>query len=317
MIKLDLKDRKILYELDSNSRQPISRIAKAVRLNKGTVNYKIRQMEDAGIISGYYAMIDNTKLGYLMFRIYLKFINTTTEKEEEIIRWAKNNKAIGVIGRIETVYDLMLMVWVRDAYEFDEFLHAFKKRFREYFWQEKVHLYTKVWHFRRKYLLEHSKPQDFEFVGSNRPQKCDDLDLEILGLLSQDARMPVVQMSAKLKAPERTVAFRIRQLEKNKVIQGYRTNINLEKIGYEYYKLNICLQDYDKFDELFEFCRNHPNVIYIDRTASELDFEIDVEIESKRQLLKLVAEMKSRFHVRDVEFLSYSEYYKIESLPRS
>ncbi len=316
MFRLDLKDRKILYELDANSRQPVSRIAKKVRLSKSTVSYKIKQLEREGVISGYYAMIDNTKLGYLMFRVYLKFINTTRGKEEEIVRWLKNNRAVGVVGRIETVYDLIILVWTKSINEFDDFLYEFKKRFRGYVWQERVHIYSKVWHFKRKYLLKEEKPPEHEFVGSYGAEDYDELDLGVLKLLSKNARIPVVEMSEALRMPERTIAFRIRQLEKKRIIQGYRINLNLEKIGYEYYKLNITLNDFSKYDELLNYARDHPNVIYIDRTASELDFEINAEVEGKRALLRLVGEIKARFNIRDIEVVPFQEYYKMESLPR-
>lgn len=96
-------------------------------------------------------------------------------------------------------------------------------------------------------------------------------------------------------------------------MQGYRVNINTQALGFEYYKLNIILDNYDK---LLEYARMHPNIIYIDKTISELDFEIDVEIEGKKELFKLINEMKSRFNFRDVEIFSLAQYYKLESLPQ-
>ncbi|MFZ5955187.1 MAG: Lrp/AsnC family transcriptional regulator [Nanoarchaeota archaeon] len=317
MLSLDLKDKKILYELDSNSRQSISQIAKKIRLNKNTVNYKIKQMEKEKIISGYYTMVDITKLGYFMVRVYLKFFNTTKEKEKEIIDWAKRNEMIGVVAKSETIYDLVLMVWAKNIYEFDEFLFEFKKKFRPYLWQEKMHIFSKVWHFKRKYILQKDKPAEYEFVGSNKPEKFDETDFSILKILSKNARMPIIEISQKLNIPERTIAFRIRQLEKKKIIQGYRVNLNLNKIGYEYYKANLILSDFSKYNELFTFASNHPNVIYIDRTSSELDFEVDIEIENKQLLLNLINEIKSKFNVRESEICSFQEYYKIESLPEN
>ena len=56
-IKLDEKDKKILYELDKNSRQGISSIAKKVRLSKEVVNYRIKNLEKRKIIKGYYAVL--------------------------------------------------------------------------------------------------------------------------------------------------------------------------------------------------------------------------------------------------------------------
>jgi len=318
-IKLDLKDRKILYELDKNARQSNSQIAKKVGLNKNTVNYKIKRMTDEGVISGYYATIDSSKLGYFSVRVYLNFFNTTSEDEEKMIKWLKENKTVGVLARIETICDLVLMAWVRDIYEFEDFWSEFKRKFRKYFWQERVHIFSGVLHFKRKYLLLENKKdiREFESIGGRERASYDELDLKILRLMAENARMPLIELAEKFKADDRTIAFRIKQLEKKKVIQGYRVNLNLNRIGYEYYKLNFVLDDYSKYSQLQEFCENHENVIYIDKTLEDLDFEIDVEIKNKSELFRLIEDIKKNFNVRQVEILTLGEYIKLESLPQS
>lgn len=314
-IKLDLKDRKLLYELDKNSRQSNSQVGKKIRLNKNTVNYKIKKLENEGVISGYYSVIDNSKLGYFSFRSYLKFFNTTPEQEEQVIRWLKEDARVGVVAKIETIYDFMFMIWVKNVYEFDKFWFEFKKRFRKYFWNEKVDVFISVYHFKRKYLLQENKIENYEFIGENKIVEHDELDLKILRTLSKNARMPLIEIAENLKTPPRTIAFRIKKLEKNKVIQGYRVNINLKKIGYEYYKVNMILNDFKNYDKLFEFSNSHPNIIYFDRTLSDLDFEIDVEVKNREELLKLLAKVKLEFNIRSVEILSFKEYYKLELFP--
>jgi DNA-binding Lrp family transcriptional regulator len=315
MVNLDVKDRKLLYELDRNCRQSNSEIGKKIRLNKNTVNYKIKRFEEEKVILSYYAVINNSKLGYFSFRCYLKFFNATPQQEEDIVRWLRENEKVGVVVRIETVYDLDFIIWVKDVYEFDKFWFEFKKRFRKYFWNERVDVFTSVYHFKRKYLLDEKRIENYEFIGENKTAEHDKLDLDILRLLSKNARMPLIEIAEKLKTPERTVAFRIKKLEKNKIIQGYRVNINLEKIGYEYYKVNMILNDFENYDKLFDFANNHPNIIYFDRTLSDLDFEIDVEVKNRQELLKLLAEIKAEFSIRDIEILSFKEYYKLELLP--
>ena len=73
MYKLDLKDRKILYELDLNCRQSNTQIGKKVGLKKDVVSYRINNMEKEGIIKDYWTVIDTFKLGYNVFRVYLIF----------------------------------------------------------------------------------------------------------------------------------------------------------------------------------------------------------------------------------------------------
>ena len=45
---LDLKDRKILYQLDLNARQSNAEIAKKTRLSKDAVGYRIKKLEEQG-----------------------------------------------------------------------------------------------------------------------------------------------------------------------------------------------------------------------------------------------------------------------------
>jgi len=314
-IKLDLKDFKILKQLDENARSANSEIAKKVRLNKNTVNYKIKRMEEEGVIKGYYPVIDNSKLGYFSFRIYLKFFNLKPEDETEMIQWLKEKSCVGVIARIESGYDLAFMVWVKNIYEFEDFWTLFKEKFRKSFWREKVDVFSKVFYFKRDYLLEETNSRDYETVGERKTVSFDELDMKILLSLSKNARISVVELSEKLKTPPRTIAFRIAQLEKKKIIQGYRVEINLETINYEYYKINIILNDFYDFKKVFSFCLNNSNIIYLDRTLSDLDFEIDAEVNGRKELLKLQDKIKSEFSVRDIEILNFREYYKLELLP--
>lgn len=52
MLKLNLKDRKILSILDMNARTPLSQIAKQVGLSREVVHYRIQQLEKKGAIEG-------------------------------------------------------------------------------------------------------------------------------------------------------------------------------------------------------------------------------------------------------------------------
>jgi Lrp/AsnC family transcriptional regulator, leucine-responsive regulatory protein len=313
---MDLKDRRILSELDDNARQSNSAIAKKVGLNKNTVNYKIKRMTEEGIIEGYYTVINSSKLGYFIIRVYLKFFRSTKKDEDELTTWLIENKLVGVVGKIETNYDLSFMVWVKNIYEFRDFWKEFKIKFRKYFWKEKVHIFSKVIHFKRRYILNSNNDGKVEMIGGESVEKYDNLDFSILKILAKDARIPLVEVSEKLKIPVRTIAFRIKELEKKGIIQGYRVNINLAKIGYEYHKINFILDDCANCQELENFCMENEKVIYIDETLEELDFEIDVEVKNKKELVELIEQIKENFPIREVQILTYDKYLKLETIPQ-
>ncbi len=314
--KLDLKDKKILIELDKNARQTNSEIAKKVGLNKNTVNYKINRLVEGGVISGYWTVIDISKMGYFIMRVYLKFFNSDEGHEKRITDFLVEHESVGVVSKIESVYDLGFMFFAKNVYEWEEFWGDFKKRFRKYFWEEKVQIFSGVNYYKRKYLYDKEPSREFETIGGKTILAYDELDLKILQIISKDSRVSLIDIAEKLKTPERTVAFRIKNLEKKKIIQGYRVNLNLDKIGYEYYKINFLMNDCSNSLELEAFCQNHKNIIYIDKTLGDYDFEIDVEVKGRTELLALLNEIKSKFDVRDTEILNFKEYLKLESIPQ-
>src|SRR5579863_9393035 len=61
---LDLIGRKILAEMQENGRIPFTELGRRVGLSTPAVMDRVRRLEDAGIISGYRAEVDYSKVGY-------------------------------------------------------------------------------------------------------------------------------------------------------------------------------------------------------------------------------------------------------------
>jgi len=62
---LDDLDVQILRELAENCRSPINYIAKKLGQPKSTIHYRIRRLEDAGIIQGCTLRVDEKRLGWM------------------------------------------------------------------------------------------------------------------------------------------------------------------------------------------------------------------------------------------------------------
>ncbi|ENO11770.1 transcriptional regulator [Thermoplasmatales archaeon SCGC AB-539-C06] len=99
MIKIDLKDRKILYQLDSNSRQSLTQIGKNVGLKKDVVSYRIKRLQDEGVIKNFWTAINTFKLGYNVFRIYINFQYVSSNIKNEIIQHFIDYKTFGRSSR--------------------------------------------------------------------------------------------------------------------------------------------------------------------------------------------------------------------------
>lgn len=311
---LDVKDKKILYELDICSRTSNSEIAKKVRLSKDVVTYRIKELEKKGFIRGYYAIIDFSRLGFFSMRIYLKFLDVNPDKEKEIIEYLVNNKKVLFVARTYGYSDLTFGPLVKDIYEFEKFYNEFKKLFKEYITNEKIAIYTRVSHFHRAYLLgkkfDESEPEIF---GDGPLMKYDAIDINILKYLANNARISLVELSQKLKIPVRTIAYRIKNMEKNKIIQGYRFVFDFNLISYKYYKIDFYLKDISRMNEIRNYCKKYPNIINLSQSIGGADIEFFMEVKDKEQFLEIINDFRKKFQeIRSWEYFEFEKYYKLE-----
>lgn len=65
-LQIDATDRKLLRELQKDSRRSVQVLGEVVGLSASACHRRIRTLEDAGYISGYRAMLDAGRLGFAM-----------------------------------------------------------------------------------------------------------------------------------------------------------------------------------------------------------------------------------------------------------
>lgn len=61
---VDSTDRSILAELQRDGRQSIAELARTVHMSNSAVAERVRRLEEAGVITGYRAVIDPERLGF-------------------------------------------------------------------------------------------------------------------------------------------------------------------------------------------------------------------------------------------------------------
>ncbi len=311
-MKLDIKDFRILVCLDEDARMPINILAKKTRLNPNTAAYRLSRLEREKYILGYYALIDNSKLGLIGFRVYLRFIDTDTQKEAEILNCLKKLPEIHVLSTMDGIYDAGFVCWVSSVYQFKDIWQEFKQKYKRNIGRYSLAIFTKVYHLSREYFVGERKDFNSLIVGGSETELIDETDRRILQEISSDARVSTLELSRRIAIPVRTLAFRIRRLEQKKIILGYKAILNLDRIGYKYYKINLVLNDLSILDRLLEFSKMNKYVTYIDTTISLNDFEFDVEVPSREEYFKLLSELKNNFpSIKDFEEFTIRKYLKL------
>ncbi|MBR9704477.1 Lrp/AsnC family transcriptional regulator [Candidatus Pacearchaeota archaeon] len=151
--------------------------------------------------------------------------------------------------------------------------------------------------------------------------KLDIKDKKILSILSQNARIPLTQLSKKVSLSRDAINYRIKNYEKNGIIQGYRTIVDMSKFGYKQNHLFIKLNNPAKEVEqrIINKIIKHPFVRAIIKFSGNYDFEIafiskDID-DLDNVLTKIISDCSGS--LQDYELLTISKNFVAKTLPKN
>ncbi len=319
---LDNVDRRILYALDLNARQPVSRLAKKLGISKDVANYRIKKMVDSGIIKHFYPVVNVYKLGYFPYRVSLKLKNITYEQERALISYLKSLDNIDWVVSCGGRWDLIFVVSARDVYDFQDFYTEFLTKFGEYAEKSKIAMVHKLHLYTRGCLLGDEEIGNFEnreIVNEGKPVEVDDTDWGLLNLLGTDARMSLLDLSKKLGLSPNAVDYRMKRLIKLEVLQGFRVIPDFDLLGIKYFKVYFRFSKYDKANiaQILSYAKSNPFIVYIDEAFGGADLELEFQVNHRETFLKTLADFRNKFGpmIRDYDTITFYEEHKLKFVP--
>ena len=317
MTKIGLKDKKIIYQLSLDSRQSTSKIAKKVGLSPQLVEYKIKRLEKLGVIKGYYTCIDISKIGYSIFKIYLKLQNLDEKKEKEMIEDLKNNPNITWVATCDGIWDIYLVFWSKNIFQFNEIFTEINNKYSFYFSKKSIIANTKVIQLMRKHLAPSKKEMDFSkfiWAGEISEITLDKIDFQILLAISLNARLSDMEIGRKLGLSRNVVAYRLKKLIEQKVIYGCKVFLNGELLNFKTYKIFLTIQSlksgsYAYRNRLSFVAAKDYNAL---ANMGNWELELDIESPSIETNHNLIRELRNRFTdvIREVEIMHIHRSYK-------
>jgi len=320
---LDKLDKKILFELDLNSRIPTTKLAKKLKVSREVVDYRIKRLTEKKYIRTLYTHIHAEKFGYTSYRLYFKIKGMDKEEESKLIEYFCNHKNVFWVLSCNGAYDLIIHVAAEDAYKLNSILQEFFQKYDKYFISKDIAISTKLYDFKKTFLGGSTvhNPDPIIYGAEKEFLKKDERDTEILRLLSNNARMPVTEIAKKIKITSSAVIYRIKELEKKKIITGYSCTINSPLLGLAYGKIFLTFNfgNEKKIKELHQFCAQHQNIVRALYCIGHWDFEIDVMTERTVHFHELLKEIKNRFSeiIRNCDSAIISQSHKFDHFPDS
>jgi DNA-binding Lrp family transcriptional regulator len=108
----------------------------------------------------------------------------------------------------------------------------------------------------------------------------DDTDRQLIALLRDDARMPVVALAKKLRVARATVQNRITRLETEGTIVGYTVRLRPEAEAHRIRAIMSISIDGHHGDAVGRALRGHPNVVALHTTNGRWDFMAELRADT-------------------------------------
>ena len=312
---MDKLDWKILRVLDWNGREPANKIAKAVKSDKDVVAYRIKKLEEKGIIVRYYPVLDMYKLGYNTSRLYFDLEEIGEEHEREFLKFLDEEMNAGLIFRMDHPYRYGIFLWTKSIYDVHDALVKIKKRLGKSLIRYNHSLICTFRQYPKDYMFGKEHHETYRSLDPAEMVDYDENDFRILRELSKDARLSTVQIAKNLKIPQTTVSAKLRNLEQKKIIQGYRAEIDFIKLGFMNYFLELYLEDNENLPQIESWANAHKNMVWLQKIIGTCDIEVEVEVKDRVELESLLNELRAKFkNIRRIVFWS-QEYKKLTYLP--
>jgi len=306
-MELDLKDKKILSELEMNARITHSELAKKIRLSKQVVKYRIERLEKENLIQGYNAIIDVSLLGDIIYLVYFKMINLPSKEELDWIKNISKNPSVIAVGKNAGKWDMSVVIRCKTNQEFDKIIKEISFGKASNIQEKLVTSEIESSYFNLNLLI---KSSDIENSTSLLQERLDlnESDITLIKLLAENCRASLVELAERLDLSANGVKDKIRRLEKQKIIVVYKTKINYEKLGYLHFRCFIHLNNFSDslYKKIKSFLKLKGNVESVSRYVGYSDIDFRCYSKNLSDFYDLTSAIKDNF---------LKEIINIDSMP--
>ncbi|MEZ5744706.1 MAG: Lrp/AsnC family transcriptional regulator [Sphingomonadaceae bacterium] len=123
MVNLDAIDRRLLAELQAEGRITNVELAERVGLTPPPCLRRVRALEEAGVIKGYHAQLDGSKLGFSI--TVFAMVSLKSQAEESLRQFEEHMRGLAEVREcymLNGEIDFILKIVSRDLQSFQEFL---------------------------------------------------------------------------------------------------------------------------------------------------------------------------------------------------
>jgi DNA-binding Lrp family transcriptional regulator len=259
---VDEADKLILFELMQDCRQPLSKIAKTVKLSQQRVHYRIKKLEQDGIIKKYTINLNYPKLGYSRHSLYLDLRSINAEEVDKYLKHITDINEVSCCYMLHDVseWKMYISVWTKTIERYDEIqtkiISKFHKHIKNYLSFQSIKSYT---YFSAR-ILNPKKETKCDIKGNPENIELKPLDWKIIDKLRKKSNMAILDLAHELKVDTNTIKRRIDFLVKENIIERFYIIADINKLGLREYTFisRVSPSQHNEIDKLIKYAQTDP-----------------------------------------------------------
>ncbi|PIN75649.1 hypothetical protein COV18_02270 [Candidatus Woesearchaeota archaeon CG10_big_fil_rev_8_21_14_0_10_37_12] len=322
-MNLNSVDKKILWALHNNSRLPVSKVAKKCRISREIAEYRIKKLEKTGIIKGFVARVDMSFLCAGVGSALFKLIRFDEKRLSGILDFLKAHRSVNWIAELCGTADIVIVFLYKSSEDLAQIITEISEFIGSNLKEHQIQLYISEYKFSREGLVAEDARKFISplisFKDHSEKKDLDKIDKLLLGILANNCRIKNIELAKKLKISEDAVRRRIISLEKRGLLLGYSITIDVNKLGFEsyYVQLQIDQMTNQTIAKIKYYCETSPYVTYCSRIAGRYNVVMTVCAKNRNHFNDLLRDLRKHFGAQllDYDFQIDLEEHKETTLP--
>ena len=287
--------------LDENSRYTNTQLAKKTGISVSNVIYKINRMLKENIITEFYILLNPFSFKKRYDRLIIQF--RSDWDMEEVRKYCQKNENIGWFIFLDGTWNFGCQIWSDTIEETKEIMDDFLSKFSKYINEYVISSLISIDKFEHNFLFKEFKSK-YTTMKKMPEAKLDKLNKQIINLMFRNARTKLLDVAEKLKVDYKTISYRLKKMEKEGVIIGYKTQFGRFNLGYDYYKIRLTYASHLNKDikEIKEFLKKDKRVLFITEALGWADLEFEIFCTNQEEYRKFQEDFKRRFATKLREY---------------
>ena len=244
-------------------------------------------------------MVNPYTLGLTRFNMYFSFSSWPSGDTTATLKAIEEHPHVSWLTEVEGgEYSYELAFQCSAMGDFTDFIDSLSSSNLCSFYQKEVVAETSQSYFGVKYLSESGyRAPAVTWQSKVKPVTLDNLDVRIIHAACTSKAIQDSTIARSLGIPASSLQFRMNRLIKDKVIVAdfYDTDwkmLGIERLGVLLYARHTS----EKFrNELFAFCQEHPNIMYLHRCIGGWDFKVGIFADNMGMARGVLEELRAKF----------------------